>query len=41
MEANGLRVNVGKTKVMNSAVESGPLEKSGKWPCAICLKGVG
>jgi len=27
--------------VMRSTVESGLLEKSGKWPCAIYLKGVG
>jgi len=41
MEAKGLRFNVSKTKVMRSKVESGPLEKSGKWPCATCLKSVG
>src|SRR5271163_2891331 len=41
MEAKGLRVNVGKTKVMKCAVQSGLVQKSGKWPCAICLKGVG
>ena len=39
MEANRLRVNVGKTKVMYCVARSGQVEKSGKWPCAICLKG--
>jgi hypothetical protein len=41
MEAKGLRVNVAKTKVMKCAVQSGQVEKSGRWPCAICWKGVG
>jgi len=41
IEAKGLKLNIGKTKVMKCAVQSGQLEKSGKYPCAICLKGVG
>ena len=40
MEAKGLTVNVGKTKVMYCVARSGQVEKSGKWPCAVCLKGV-
>jgi len=40
MEAKGLRVNVGKTKVMHCVERSGQVEKSGKWPCAVCLRGV-
>jgi len=39
MEAKGMRVNVGKTKVMISG--EGAIEKSGKWPCGVCAKGVG
>ena len=41
MEVKGLRVNVGKTKVMKCSVQSAQVEKSGKWPCAVCSKGVG
>jgi hypothetical protein len=41
MEAKGLKVNIEKTKVMTSGKGSGELEKSGKWPCAVCRKGVG
>jgi hypothetical protein len=41
MESKGLRVNVGKTKVMRCHVRTGQREVSGKWPCGICKKGVG
>ena len=41
MEAKGMRVNVGKTKVMMSGCKEGAIEKSGKWPCGVCSKGVG
>lgn len=41
MESKGLRVNVGKTKVMISGVGEGSAVRSGKWPCAVCKKGVG
>ena len=41
MEAKGMRVNVGKTKVMISGSKEGATEKSGKWPCGVCAKGVG
>jgi hypothetical protein len=40
MEGMGLRVNVGKTKVMRCGVRVGQAENSGKWPCGICKKGV-
>ena len=40
MEEKGLRVNVGKTKVMKCQVGSGQVENSGKWPCGVCRKGV-
>ena len=34
-------MNVGKTKVMISGQDCGEDEKTGKWPCAVCGKGVG
>ena len=41
IEAKGLRVNVNKTKLVcskrNSSVKTNPV----KWPCSICLKGIG
>ena len=37
----GLKVNIGKTKVMRSSVNAGVERESGKYPCSICLKGVG
>ena len=40
MEAKGLRVNMGKTKIMHCQVKYGQAENSGKWPCGICKKGV-
>ena len=41
MEAKGLKVNIGKTKVMVSGKNCGDIERTGKWPCAVCGKGVG
>ena len=41
MEARGLKVNTGKTKVLISGVGEGSVEKRGRWPCAVCRKGVG
>ena len=41
MEVKGLRVNIGKTKVMVSRRETLPQNKTGKWPCGVCLQGVG
>ena len=40
MEAKGLRVNIEKTKVMASGKGCGEVERTGKWPCAVCRKGV-
>jgi hypothetical protein len=40
-ESKGLKVNVGKTKVMISAAELGVAKDSGKYPCSVCRKGVG
>jgi hypothetical protein len=41
MEEKGLRVNMGKTKVMKCQVSQGQADNSGKWPCGVCRKGVG
>src|SRR5580698_5591187 len=41
LEERGLRVNMGKTKVLKCRVRAGQKEDSGKWPCGICRKGVG
>ena len=41
MEAKGLRVNVGKTKVMFSGHDLSSLVDSGKFPCSVCREGVG
>jgi len=43
MEAKSLRVNAGKTKVMQCRVSrfQSFSEDSGKHPCGVCRKGVG
>ena len=42
MELKGLKVNIGKTKVMRSVKSGGgEIVKTGRWPCAVCGKGVG
>ena len=41
MEKKGLRVNMGKTKIMVSGVDLDLLKKSGNDPCGVCQKGVG
>ena len=41
MEKKGLRVNMGKTKIMVSGMDLDLLKKSGKDPCCVCQKGVG
>src|SRR5881296_254517 len=40
LKEKGLRVNIGKTKLMNCKVGVGQVENSGKFPCGICRKGV-
>ena len=40
MEQKGLKVNMGKTKVMNCKVRQGQAENSGKFSCGICKKGL-
>ena len=41
MEAKGLRVNAGKTKVIQCRVSRVQSENSGKHSCGVCRKGVG
>ena len=41
MEKKGLRVSMGKTKIMESGINLDVLKKSGKYPCGVCLTGVG
>jgi len=41
LEAKGMRVNAEKTKVMISGCKERAVEKTGKWPCGVCSKGVG
>ena len=41
LEAGGLRVNFGKTKIMRCGIDSGQVKSSGKYPCGVCRKGVG
>ena len=41
MEAKGLRVNMGKTKIMVSGVNLQTLKDSGEYPCSVRRKGVG
>jgi hypothetical protein len=40
-EKKGLKVNVGKTKVMRCSAETTVVREAGKFPCSICGKGVG
>ena len=35
------QVNIEKTKVMRSGKSGGEIVKTGRWPCAVCGKGVG
>ena len=41
MEKKGLSVNNGKTNIMESGINLDVLKKSGKYPCGVCLTGVG
>ena len=41
LEAKGLKLNTGKTKVMFSCSMKDKVEEKGKWPCGVCKKGVG
>ena len=41
LSAKGLEVNTKKTKTMISKPGAGPFQKTGKYPCSVCSKGVG
>ena len=41
LEAKGLKMNTGKTKVMFSCSMKDKVEEKGKWLCGVCKKGVG
>ena len=41
MERKGLRVNMKKTKIMVSGIGLDLLQDTGKFPCAVCRRGVG
>ena len=41
MELKGLRVNIGKTKVMRCQVRIGQAEESRKYPCGMCRQVAG
>jgi len=41
LEEKGLRVNLGKTKIMRCQYRTGQVENSGKFPCSVCKRGVG
>ena len=41
MGKKGLRVNMGKTKMMDSSINLDVLRKFGKHPCGVCHTGVG
>ena len=43
MERKGLKVNMGKTKILRCQSKSGSVlrEESGKYPCGVCKRGVG
>ena len=41
LESTGLRMNMGKIKVMISGRDLHTLQTPGKYPCAVCRKGVG
>ena len=41
IEKTGLRVNMGKTRIMVSGLDLDLVKKSGKDPCGVCQKGVG
>jgi len=38
LEAKGLKMNTGKTKVMFSCSMKDRVKEKGKWPCGVCKK---
>ena len=41
LDIGGLRINVGKTKILGSSDEAQKPTRNVKWPCGVCSKGVG
>jgi len=41
VENRGMRVNMNKTKVMISGERQKPVQKSARWSCGVCGRGVG
>ena len=41
LEEKGLKMNTGKTKIMESQKSRKKQVKNGRWPCSVCRKGVG
>lgn len=41
MEAESLRLKIGKAEMMISSVSEECVREDGEWPCAVCRKGVG
>ena len=40
LDTPGLRINVGKTKILGSLGETQKPTRNAKWPCGVCSKGV-
>ena len=40
LSTKGLKVNTKKTKIMISKPGAGPVQKTGKYPCSVCSKGI-
>jgi len=40
LEAKGLKMDTGKTKVIFSCSMTDKVEEKGKWPCGLCNQGV-
>jgi len=41
VDNRGVRVNMNKTKVMISGERQKPMQKTARWPCGVCGRGVG
>ena len=41
LDTRGLRINMGKTKILGSSGEVQKATRDVKWPCGMCSKGVG
>ena len=40
VEKKGMRVNMNKTKVNISGEHQKPVQKTARWPCGVCGRGV-